>query len=64
MVTATVEVIQPVGSQIYLDIAIEDQSLIASVDASFRTKPHEEINLGVNLENMRFFDPETDETIA
>lgn len=63
MVTATVEVIQPVGCQIYLDIGIQGQSLIASVDACFRIKPHEQIKLKVNLENMHFFDPETDESI-
>ena len=63
VVTATVEVIQPVGCQIYLDIGIRDQSLIASVDACFRTRPHDRINLRVNLENMHFFDPETDESI-
>jgi multiple sugar transport system ATP-binding protein len=64
VVTATVEVVQPVGCQIYLDIGIEDQSLIASVDACFRTRPHERINLRVNLENMQFFDPVTDATIG
>jgi multiple sugar transport system ATP-binding protein len=64
LVTATVEVIQPVGCQIYLDIGIGDQNLIASVDSCFRTKPHEQINLRVNLENMHFFDPETDATIS
>jgi multiple sugar transport system ATP-binding protein len=63
MVTATVQVVQPVGCQIYLDIGIADQSLIASVDACLRIRPHDQIDLRINLENMHFFDLETDETI-
>jgi multiple sugar transport system ATP-binding protein len=61
--TAAIDVVQPVGCQIYLDISIGSQSLIASVDSHYRMKPHEDINLGVNLDNIHFFDPETDVAI-
>jgi multiple sugar transport system ATP-binding protein len=56
---ATVLVVQPVGSQIYLDVKVGNHNLLASVDAQTQVKPHQEIILKVNLKNLYFFDPET-----
>ncbi len=60
---AKVLVVQPVGSQIYLDVKIGRHNLLASVDARTRVKPHQEIILKANLENLHFFDPETESAI-
>ncbi len=60
---AVVLVVQPVGSQIYLDVKVGDHNLLASVDARTQVKPRQEIILKSNLENFHFFDPETESAL-
>jgi multiple sugar transport system ATP-binding protein len=60
---AVVLVVQPVGSQIYLDVKAGSHNILASVDARTQVKPHQDIILKANLENLHFFDPETDSAI-
>jgi multiple sugar transport system ATP-binding protein len=62
--TAEVSVVQPVGSQIYLDVKIGDNNLIASVDAQTQVRPHTEIILKARLENLHFFDPENQKAVV
>ena len=62
--TAEVVVVQPVGSQIYLDVRVGDNDLIASVDAQTQVRPHTEIILKARLENLHFFDPGTEKAIS
>jgi multiple sugar transport system ATP-binding protein len=61
---ADVEVVQPVGSQIYLDVSIGRHTLLASVDAETRVKPHQKILLKARLKNLHFFDPESENAIC
>ncbi|MBI5604080.1 MAG: TOBE domain-containing protein, partial [Deltaproteobacteria bacterium] len=61
---AVVLVVQPVGSHIFLDVTVGGHNLLASVDARTRAKPHQEITLKANLENLHFFDPETELAIG
>ncbi|MBW2094599.1 MAG: sn-glycerol-3-phosphate ABC transporter ATP-binding protein UgpC [Deltaproteobacteria bacterium] len=60
---ADVVVVQPVGSQIYLEVKVGGHSLIASVNAQTRTRPRREIILKTRLENLHFFDPATEKAI-
>ena len=60
---AKVEVVQPVGSQIYLDVKVGDHALLASVDAQARVKARQEIILKAQLENLHFFDPVSEKAI-
>ena len=60
---AAVVVVQPVGSQIFLDVKIGGNDLLASVDAQTRVKPRQEIVLKARLENLHFFDPRTESAI-
>lgn len=60
---ADVVVVQPVGSQIYLEVKVGGHSLIASVNAQTRVKPRQEIILKARLENLHFFDPATEKAI-
>jgi multiple sugar transport system ATP-binding protein len=60
---AEIVVVQPVGNQIYLQARIGDHDLIASVDAQSRVRAHTEIILTARLENLHFFDPESEKAI-
>jgi multiple sugar transport system ATP-binding protein len=61
---AIVTVVQPVGSQIYLDVRVGDHDLLASIDAHAPVRTHQEIMLRVRLKNMHFFDPDTENAIV
>ena len=61
---AGVVVVQPVGNQIYLDVKIGSHDLIASVNAQTRVKPHQEIILKAQLENLHFFDTVSEKAIC
>jgi len=53
---AHVEIIEPIGNEIYLDVKAGRDSLIASVDPKTKVTPHEEILLQANRENLHLFD--------
>jgi multiple sugar transport system ATP-binding protein len=53
---AIVEIIEPIGNEIYLDVKAGRDSLIASVDPKTKVNLHEEILLQANLENIHLFD--------
>jgi len=57
---ALVEIIEPIGNEIYLDVKAGRDSLIASVDPKTKVTPHEEILLQANLENIHLFDIESE----
>jgi len=61
--TAEVEVVEPMGSEIYLYLSVGGHSMIARVDAHSNAKVGDEVKLVVNPENMHIFDAETEEMI-
>jgi multiple sugar transport system ATP-binding protein len=62
MFTATVEVVETLGSEIQLDVVSGDHSLIARVDPRTRAVRHEEIQLAVNMDKIHIFDQEPPNT--
>ena len=60
---AFVEIIEPIGNEIYLDVKAGRDSLIASVDPKTKVNSHEEILLQANLENIHLFDAENEKTL-
>jgi multiple sugar transport system ATP-binding protein len=60
---ALVEIIEPIGNEIYLDVKAGRDSLIASVAPKTKVTPHEEILLQVNLENIHLFNVEDEKTL-
>jgi multiple sugar transport system ATP-binding protein len=60
---ADVAVVQPVGTQIYLEVKVGGHDLIASVDAQTHARPHQKIILKARLDNLHFFDPASEQTI-
>jgi multiple sugar transport system ATP-binding protein len=57
---AVVEVVEPLGSEILLDVKAGGASMVARVDPSVRVKVHEPIRLSLAPERMHFFDLKTE----
>ena len=60
---ATVEVVEPLGSEILLDVRIGRGTIVARVEPTVRAKVHETIKLAVNAERLHFFDAKTEQAI-
>ncbi len=58
-----VEVVERLGSEILLDVAVGSSAMVASVEPTATTKVHEKLRLAVNPERLHFFDNETEAAI-
>jgi multiple sugar transport system ATP-binding protein len=61
---AVVEVVEPLGSEILLDTRVGNQTVVARVDPTVRTRHHEKIRLAYIPDRLHFFDNSTDDAIA
>ena len=61
---ALVEVVEPLGSEILLDTRVGNQTLVARVDPTVRTKHHQKIRLAFIPDRIHFFDNKTEQAIA
>ena len=62
-IEAVVEVMEPLGSEVYLNVNVGERSLIARAEPTTQAKPHAKLCLQPSPENMRFFDIETEKTL-
>jgi len=60
---ATVEVVEPLGSEILLNTRVGDSPVVARVDPAVRTSPHERVRLAFEPERAQFFDASTEAAI-
>ena len=60
---AAVEVIERLGSEILLDVAVGSAAMVASVEPTVTAKVHEKLRLAVNPERLHFFNNETEQAI-
>ena len=60
---AVVEVVERLGSEILLDIAVGRVTMVASVEPTATAKVHEQLRLGVNPHRLHFFDDQTENAI-
>ena len=60
---ATVEVVEPLGSEILLDVKAGAVTIVARVDPTVRVKVHEPVRLAVNGDRLHFFDIKTEHTV-
>ena len=60
---AEVEVVEPMGSEIYLYLAVDEHEMIARVDAESDAQVGDKIKLGVYTKKMHIFDNETEEAL-
>ncbi len=57
---ATVEVVEPLGAEILLDVHAGQNALVARVDPTTRAKVHDTLRLAINAERMHFFDAKSE----
>jgi multiple sugar transport system ATP-binding protein len=57
---AVVDVVEPLGSEILLDVAVAGQSVVCRVEPTVRAKPHDKIRLAFVPERIHFFEPKTE----
>jgi multiple sugar transport system ATP-binding protein len=62
-VDAVVEVVEPLGNEILLDVRVGKNPLVARVPPTSRVKIHEQIPLALNPERLHFFDTQTEQAI-
>ncbi|HEX9822369.1 MAG TPA: sn-glycerol-3-phosphate ABC transporter ATP-binding protein UgpC [Methylomirabilota bacterium] len=60
---ATVEVVEPLGSEILLDVRIGRSTIVARVEPSVRVKVHETVRLAVNADRLHFFDAKSEQAV-
>jgi multiple sugar transport system ATP-binding protein len=60
---AVVDVVEPLGSEILLDVKAGPNTLVARVEPTVRAKVHEQVRLAMNPERLRFFDTKTEQAI-
>jgi multiple sugar transport system ATP-binding protein len=53
---AAVEVVEKLGSEILLDVAVGDNTMVASVEPSARVNVRDRLRLALNPERLHFFD--------
>lgn len=63
-ITATVEVIEPMGSEVYLYLTTGIHSFVARVDAHDRAEVNQDLEVVFNMAKAHFFNCETEETIV
>jgi multiple sugar transport system ATP-binding protein len=60
----TVEAMEPLGSEVYLDVKAAEQSLIARAEPQTQAKPHIRLCLRPTLENSQLFDIRDEKTLV
>ena len=63
-ITATVEVVEPMGAEIYLHIDLGGQSLTARIQSDEEPEVNEALVLDVDMSKAHYFDVDTEETIV
>ena len=62
--TATVEVIEPMGSEVYLYLNTGKHSFVARVDAHDSAEVNQDLEIVFNMARVHFFDCDTEKTIV
>ena len=60
---ALVDVVEPLGSEILLDVKVGAGSMVARVEPTVRLKVHEKVKLALEPERIHFFDVKTEAAI-
>ena len=60
---ATVEVLEPLGAEIILELACQGYSFTARMDPQMRAKMHDEIPICFDMERVHLFDAQTEQAI-
>ena len=60
---ATVEVIEPLGAEIVLELSYQGYAFTARMDPQMRARMHDEIEVYFDMERVQFFDSQTEQAI-
>jgi multiple sugar transport system ATP-binding protein len=60
---ALVEVVEPLGNEILLDMRAGSHLMVARVDPATRVKLRDSVRLALDPERLHFFDPKTEAAI-
>ena len=60
---ATVDVVEPLGSEILLDVKVGPNVMVARVEPTLRARVHDVIELAVDPDRLQFFDAKTEAAI-
>jgi len=63
-VTAMVEVVEPMGSEIYLHLRAGQQALVARVNPQARPEVNQDIDVVFDMGKAHFFDPDTEQAVV
>ena len=64
MVTSTVEVVEPLGAEVYLHLKVAQHQIVARVGPHDRPEVNQDIDLVFDMGKAHFFDHETDASIV
>ena len=60
---AVIDVVEPLGSEILLDVKVGPSIMVARVEPTIRVKVHESLRLAMDPERLHFFDAKTEAAI-
>ena len=63
-IQSTVEVVEPIGSEIYLNVSAGECALTASVDRKIHVKPHQDFILEPSIDYLHLFDIRTEKALS
>ncbi|BAS28740.1 ABC transporter ATP-binding protein [Limnochorda pilosa] len=61
---ANVDVVEPMGAEVYAYLNVGDQAMVARLDAASKAKDGEQHRVLIEMEKMYLFDPETELAVA
>ena len=61
--SATVEVLEPLGAEIILEMSCKGENFTARMDPTLRARMHDQIEVSFNMERAHLFDAKTERTI-
>jgi multiple sugar transport system ATP-binding protein len=60
---AVVEVVEPLGSEILLNVTVAGQQVVSRVEPSVKARPHDKIRMAFVPERIHFFDAKNEAVI-
>jgi len=57
--SSRVDVVEPLGSEIFLHISTDKNTFVAKVDAHNKAKTNDKMNIAINMNSMHLFEPDS-----
>ena len=63
-IAATVDLVEPAGDQIYLELDVHGSLLVTRVEPDFRIRRGDRVNFWFHTASLHLFDPRTELAVA